>query len=133
MRKEIFSLSIRPCVVSVIVLKEDLLKCDQYSEQAKLLSKYHVNTDEDLSQLMKRIGQRLSGAASERTELKNKTRRVLPQAEIDHARQEMFDKTSEIRDLRREVKVCHQIQERSGHVRENLEIIERDRQREKAR
>lgn len=116
-----------------IVLKEDLLKCDQYSEQAKLLSKYHVNTDEDLSLLMERIEQRLSDAAAERTELKNKTRRVLPQAEIDQARQEMFDKTAEIRDLRRELKVCHQIQERSGHVRENLEIIDRDRQREKAR
>ena len=116
-----------------IVLKEDLLKCDQYSEQAKLLSKYHVNTDEDLSLLMERIEQRLSDAAAERTELKNKTRRILPQAEIDQARQEMFDRTSEIRDLRREFKVCHQIQERSGHVRENLEIIDRDRQREKAR
>ena len=107
-----------------IVLKEDLLKCDQYSEQAKLLCKYHVNTDEDLSMLMERIEQRLSDAAAERTELKNKTRRILPQAEIDQARQDMFDKTAEIRDLR---------QERSGHVRENLEIIDRDRQREKAR
>ena len=115
------------------MLKEDLLKCDQYSEQAKLLSKYHVNTDEDLSMLMERIEQRLSDAAAERTELKNKTRRILPQAEIDQARQDMFDKTAEIRDLRRELKVCHQIQERSGHVRENLEIIDRDRQREKAR
>jgi hypothetical protein len=116
-----------------IVLKEDLLKCDQYSEQAKLLSKYHVNTDEDLSALMERIEQRLSDAASERTELKNKTRRVLPQTEIDRARQEMFDKTREIRELRREFKVCQQIMERSGHVRDNLEIVDRDRQREKAR
>ena len=116
-----------------IVLKEDLLKCDQYSEQAKLLSKYHVNTDEDLSLLMERIEQRLSDAASERTELKNKTRRVLPQTEIDRARQEMFDKTREIRELRREFKVCQQIKERSGHVRDNLEIVDRDRQREKAR
>jgi hypothetical protein len=116
-----------------IVLKEDLLKCDQYSEQAKLLSKYHVNTDEDLSLLLERIEQRLSDAASERTELKNKTRRVLPQTEIDRARQEMFDKTREIRELRREFKVCQQIKERSGHVRDNLEIVDRDRQREKAR
>lgn len=115
------------------MLKEDLLKCDQYSEQAKLLSKYHVNTDEDLSLLMERIEQRLSDAASERTELKNKTRRVLPQTEIDRARQEMFDKTREIRELRREFKVCQQIKERSGHVRDNLEIVDRDRQREKAR
>ena len=45
----------------------------------------------------------------------------------------MFDKTREIRELRREFKVCQQIKERSGHVRDNLEIVDRDRQREKAR
>lgn len=69
----------------------------------------------------------------ERSELKNKTRRVLPEHEIEQARQEMLDKTGEIRGLRRELKLCHQIQERSGHVRENLEIVDRDRQHERAR
>ena len=39
----------------------------------------------------------------------------------------MLDKTREIRELRRELKVCHQIEERSGHVRENLEIIDREK------
>jgi hypothetical protein len=39
--------------------------------------------------------------------------------------------TAELRDIRRELKVCSQIQERSGHVRENLEIIDRDRKRER--
>ena len=34
--------------------------------------------------------------------------------------------TMEIRELRRELKVCGQVQERSAHVRENLEIIDRD-------
>ena len=38
-----------------ILLKEDLLKCDQYSEQAKLLSRYHVDTEKDLSDLMENI------------------------------------------------------------------------------
>ena len=97
------------------------------------VTKYHVGTDEDLSLLMERIEQRLSDAATERSELKNKTRRVLPKMEIEQARQEMFGKTSEIRKLRRELKVCHQIQERSGHVRENLELVDRDRQRNRAR
>ena len=76
---------------------------------------------------------KIASLTSERTELKNKVRRVLPQTEIDQARQEMYETTREIKDLRRELKVCVQIQERSGHVRDNLEIVDKDRQRERER
>ena len=116
-----------------IVLKEDLLKCDQYSEQAKLLSKYRVNTDEDLSLLMERIDARMQELSAARNELRLKAKRVLPVAETDKAREDAKELTCAIRELRHEAKVCREIQERSGHVRENLEIIDRDRQREKER
>ena len=116
-----------------IVLKEDLLKCDQYSEQAKLLSKYRVNTDEDLSILMERIGARMKELSSERDELRLTAKRVLPTAETDKAREDAKELTHAIRELRHEAKVCREVQERTGHVRENLEIIDRDRQREKER
>ena len=116
-----------------IVLKEDLLKCDQYSEQAKLLSKYRVNTDEDLSLLMERIDARMKELSSERDELRLTAKRVLPAAEADKAREDAKELTHAIRELRHEAKVCREVQERTGHVRENLEIIDRDRQREKER
>ena len=116
-----------------IVLKEDLLKCDQYSEQAKLLSKYRVNTDEDLSLLMERIDARMKELSSERDELRLTAKRVLPTAETDKAREDAKELTHAIRELRHEAKVCREVQERTGHVRENLEIIDRDRQREKER
>ena len=116
-----------------IVLKEDLLKCDQYSEQAKLLSKYRVNTDEDLSILMERIGARMKELSSERDELRLTAKRVLPTAETDKAREDAKELTHAIRELRHEAKVCREVQVRTGHVRENLEIIDRDRQREKER
>ena len=41
--------------------------------------------------------------------------------------------TSEIKELRHELKVCREVQERSEHVRENLEIIDRDRTKERER
>ncbi len=41
--------------------------------------------------------------------------------------------TSEIKAVMRELKVCRQIEDRSGHVRDNLDVIDRDRQREKER
>ena len=116
-----------------ILLKEDLLKCDQYSEQAKLLCKYHVNTDEDLSLLMEKIEAKMTDLLADRNDMRNRARRDLPESEKAAAREKAMELTTEIRELRRELKVCSQVQERSAHVRENLEIIDRDRQREKER
>ena len=116
-----------------ILLKEDLLKCDQYSEQAKLLSKYHVNTDEDLSLLVEKLEDKMQSVSAERDEMRKVSRRNIPIAQIDAARDKVTELTAELRELRKELKVCTQVQERSDHVRENLEIIDRDRQREKVR
>ena len=113
------------------MLKEDLLKCDQYSEQAKLLAKYHVDTDEDLSMLMGDLRDKLTVLGSERDELRLKVKRVLPEAEITEAKEGVKELTKEMRELRRELKVCGEVKERSSHVRENLEIVERDRSRGK--
>ncbi len=116
-----------------ILLKEDLLKCDQYSEQAKLLSKYHVSNDEDLSLLVEKLEDKMQSVSAERDEMRKVSRRNIPIAQIDAARDKVTELTAELRELRKELKVCTQVQERSDHVRENLEIIDRDRQREKAR
>ena len=116
-----------------ILLKEDLLKCDQYSEQAKLLAKYHVNTDEDLSRLMEKIETKITGLTADRTEMKNRIRRVRPDIDTDQGREQIAELTAEIRKLRKELKVCGQVQERSGHLRDNLEIIDRERQTERNR
>ena len=116
-----------------IVLKEDLLKCDQYSEQAKLLCKYHVDTDEDLSNLMEKLGERMEMLSKERDELRLVIKRVVPEETINDSRETIKELTSEIKTLRRELKVSAEIQERSAHVRENLEIVERERTKERER
>ena len=116
-----------------ILLKEDLLKCDQYSEQAKLLSRYHVDTEKDLSDLMENIEGRVKELSSDRDEFRRMTRRVLPESEISDAKSKVKELTAEIRELRHELKVCRDIQERSDHVRENLAAIDKERSRERAR
>ena len=116
-----------------ILLKEDLLKCDQYSEQAKLLSRYHVDTEKDLSDLMENIEGSIKELSLGRDELRRTARRVLPESEISDAKDRIKDLTAEIRELRHELKVCGDIQQRSGHVRENLAVIDRDRMRERVR
>ena len=116
-----------------ILLKEDLLKCDQYSEQAKLLSRYHVDTEKDLTDLMENIEGRIKVLSLDRDELRRTMRRVLPESEISDAKGRIKYLTAEIRELRHELKVCGDIQQRSGHVRENLAAIDKERSRERAR
>ena len=116
-----------------ILLKEDLLKCDQYSEQAKLLSRYHVDTEKDLSDLMESIECSIKEHSLDRDDFRRTARRVLPESEISDAKSKVKELTAEIRELRHELKVCRDIQERSDHVRENLAAIDKERSRERAR
>ena len=116
-----------------ILLKEDLLKCEQYSEQAKLLAKYHVNTGEDLSLLMEKIEAKITELTADRNDLRNMIRRVKPDIDVDQGKVQIAELTTEIKELRRELRICGQVQERSDHVRENLEVIDRERQTERNR
>ena len=116
-----------------IVLKEDLLKCDQYSEQAKLLAKYHVSTEEDLLKTAANIKGRMAELGAERDELRRAARRVLPEDEKGRTRESIKVLTEEIRQFRHELKVCDEIHVRSAHVEENLRIVDADRRKERER
>ena len=73
----------------------------------------------------------MADISEKREELRRKVRRKLPEAEITKTKEEIVQLTAELKQLRREVKVCDQIRERSGHVRENLQIVDRDRKKQK--
>ena len=83
--------------------------------------------------LMEKIEVKMTDLLADRNEMRNKARRDLQEGEKASARERAMELTTEIRELRRELKICGQVQERSTHVRENLEIIDRDRQAERSR
>lgn len=116
-----------------IVLKEDLLKCDMYSEQAKLLARYHIVTEAELLGHMSEVSQKMQELESARNELRNRERRNQPESSRERIKTERKELTAEIKKLRTELKICRQIEERSGQVKENLEIVERDRENERSR
>lgn len=116
-----------------IVLKEDLLKCDMYSEQAKLLAKYHIGTEAELLGHMSEVSFKMQELESARRELRNQERRNQPESSRERINVEKKELTAEIKRLRSELKICRQIEERSGQVKENLEILERDRENERSR
>ena len=112
-----------------ILLKEDLLKCDQYSEQAKLLAKYHIGTGEELAEHAEAAKSAMKTLGNQRDELRRFVKRVGPAHEIEAARTEIAELTSEIKKLRREIKVCKAIEERSDELAKKLQIVDRETRR----
>ena len=115
------------------VLKEELLKCDLYSEEAKLLARYNVSTEEDLEKRMKSLTKQYSDVSARRDELRQELRRKMPEEEEAQCREKVRELTAELKDTRKELKLCRDIRERSGQVERNLETVIEDRTRGKER
>lgn len=115
------------------VLKEELLKCDLYSEEAKFLASYNISTEEDLEKKMKSLMEDYSSISAQRSELRQKLRRKIPVEEEAQCREKVRELTAELKDTRKELKLCRDIRERSGQVERNLETVIEDRTRGKER
>lgn len=115
------------------VLKEELLKCDLYSEEAKLLARYSISTEEDLAKRMKSLTKQYSAVSTRRDELRQKLRRKMPEEEDAKCREQIRELTAELKEARKELKLCRDIRERSGQVERNLETVLEDRSRGKER
>ena len=115
------------------VLKEELLKCDLYSEEAKFLAKYNISTEEDLEKKMKSMMEDYSSISAQRSELRQKLRRKMPVEEEAQCREKVRELTAELKNTRKELKLCRDIRERSGQVERNLETVIEDRTRGKER
>ncbi|MGN8714122.1 relaxase/mobilization nuclease domain-containing protein [Hornefia butyriciproducens] len=115
------------------VLKEELLKCDLYSEEAKFLARYNISTEEDLKKKMKSLMEDYSSISAQRSELRQKLRRKMPVEEESQCREKVRELTAELKNTRKELKLCRDIRERSGQVERNLETVIEDRTRGKER
>lgn len=115
------------------VLKEELLKCDLYSEEAKFLARCNISTEEDLEKKMKSMMEDYSSISAQRSELRQKLRRKMPVEEEAQCREKVRELTAELKDTRKELKLCRDIRERSGQIERNLETVIEDRTRGKER
>lgn len=96
--------------------------CDKYSECAKLMAKYHLRTDIDVTDFISRSEERLSGLGSRRNKLRNKLRSAKDSELIDAYKAERDFLTSEITAIRKKIKIAEFTLERSDKVKEDVNI-----------
>lgn len=112
------------------VLREDIVKLDQRIAETRFLGKYKIETADDLAGRKQYADTQIEVLTDQRKDLRNALKRITRKgdaAEIEATKEKISALTDELIKLRKEVKLCDSIAERSGLVKEGLEaIIEQD-------
>lgn len=113
--------------------KEELLKLDELSEQTRLLGKHGIQTDEQLLQYKSSVEGEIKSLTADRTDLRKMTCRKIDDVELSQAKEKISQITEKLRTLRKEVKLCNGIAERSGLMKEHLEQVLAEEEKSKGK
>ena len=109
------------------LLKEDLIKLDAITQEARLLAEHRIDTSQQLSSYNSELESRIVDVTSQRRQLYRKQRTVavksdeVASAEVSTA---IATLSRELSQLRREVKLCSDIAARSGILPERIQEIQ---------
>lgn len=108
-------------------LREELLKGERFSQEVRLLSRYKIDTVEQLEGRRGKVEEKLDNLISQRAALYRQFRTVRVQSDPerkDRVKQEISTLTGQIKKLRKEVALCEDIAQRSKKMRESLELTQ---------
>ena len=105
-------------------IKEDVRRARMYSEQAKFLGKYFLDTKDDLIQHALKVRAQMDVLYKERQKLRNKMRRMKDPVEMQSIREQIFAISDKLKPLRKEYGMCRDIYDRSDDIAKTVERIE---------
>ena len=113
------------------LLREDLLKLNNISQEVRLLVRNKIDTAEQLSLYKNGLEVQIEKLSAERKALYKKQRTVKCQSDpklAEAVKKEIDGLTEQLKNLRREVHLCDDIAERSGVITEKLKAVREDEQ-----
>lgn len=111
------------------LLREDLLKLNNISQEVRLLVRHKIDTAEQLSLYKNGLEVQIEKLSAERKALYKKQRTVKCQSDpklAETVKKEIDGLTEQLKSLRREVHLCDDIAERSGVITEKLKAVRED-------
>ena len=115
-------------------LREDLIRAEELTDEARLLSRHRIDTLEQLTAYQAEVESTLASATEQRKSLyrKQRTRAVLADpGKQEQIRTEIAALTAQIKTLRREVKLCGDIALRSLTLKEKIQAAREEQQAER--
>ena len=113
------------------LLREDLLKLNNISQEVRLLVRHKIDTAEQLSLYKNGLEVQIEKLSAERKALYKKQRTVKCQSDpklAEAVKKEIDGLTEQLKNLRREVHLCDDIAQRSGVIIEKLKAVREDEQ-----
>ena len=113
------------------LLREDLLKLNNISQEVRLLVRNKIDTAEQLSLYKNGLEVQIQKLSAERKALYKKQRTVKCQSDpklAEAVKNEIDGLTEQLKALRREVHLCDDIAQRSGVITEKLKAVREDEQ-----
>lgn len=113
------------------LLREDLLKLNNISQEVRLLVRHKIDTAEQLSLYKNGLEVQIEKLSAERKALYKKQRTVKCQSDpklAEAVKKEIDGLTEQLKNLRREVHLCDDIAQRSGVITEKLKTVREDEQ-----
>ena len=95
-----------------------------YSEEAKLLGKNQIHTVGELSLFTEKLSEEFKVLACERAKYRNRLRRMRDSEAMQPVKDEISRLSLRMADLRRRMKLCEDIAERSGVIEQIVNAIE---------
>ena len=98
------------------------MKLDELTAQTTLLGKHHIGDTEQLFSYQQSVEDKIKSLTADRTHLRNEIRRVdITDERLSAAKLEIAEISDKLKTLRKEVKLCKGIAERSGEIKSRLE------------
>lgn len=105
------------------LLRDDLTRLESLTAQVTLLARHNISTDEQLFSYKHSVEENLSKLIADREHLRKQVRLKTDDVTLSKARDKLSRTTETIRKLRKELKLCDDIAERSKVMEQNLEQV----------
>ena len=109
-----------------VSLREDILKLDQRIAETRFLGNYKIESAAELTERKEYAANQIQILCEQRKDLRNALKRITRQgdeAEIAATKENISTLSEELKRLRKEVKLCDSIAERSRLVKEGLDTV----------
>ena len=113
------------------LLREDLIKLENITQEARLLAVNRIDTAQQLSSYKNDLEMRMMAVSAQRKQLYKKQRTVAvrsDEAEAQRVSSAISDLSKELCRLRKEVRLCADIEIRSGIMQEHIKTIREEEQ-----
>lgn len=113
-----------------VYIRVDIEKLDRISEQTKLLVSEKIETYEQFFSYSKKLNDKLNNLLDKRSKLWYQHKKSNNQEDKNKIKEQIADLYEEIKELRKKVKLCDEIEDRSKVIEKNVSDFENENRRE---